>query len=51
MSRIEKVNELIKEEVSKCMPQFAGDEVGFVTVLKADLMKIRMGMPSPLCTH
>lgn len=36
---MEKVNELIKEEVSKCIPRIVGDEVGFVTVLKADVTK------------
>lgn len=39
MSRIEKINDLIKDEVSKCLVRYHKDEVGFVTVIKADVTK------------
>ena|SRR3989304_1204133 len=38
-SRIDKVNELIKDEVSKILSEITGEEVGFATVLKADVSK------------
>lgn len=39
VSRIEKVNELIKDEVSKILSEIIGKEFGLVTVLKADVTK------------
>jgi len=39
MGRIEKVNELIKKEVSRCLPKLIGEDIGFITILKADVSK------------
>ena len=36
-ARIEKVNELIKDEVSKILPEIIGEDIGLVTILKADV--------------
>lgn len=39
MSRIDEVNDLIKDEVSKAFPKILDREYGLVTVLKADVTK------------
>lgn len=39
MSRIDEVNDLIKDEVSKAFPKVLGGEYGIVTVLKADVTR------------
>ena len=39
MSRIDEINELYKQEVSKAIADLADPRIGFVTVIKADVTK------------